>query len=81
MNSTLLYNLHLGIKDASIGLNNTDSLIEGLESIWSSFAVRNNSGQAELQILGMKLCRETIANALALTSWNLDCVSRGCQIS
>jgi hypothetical protein len=73
--------LHLWIKDTSISLNNTDSLVEGLESILSPFVIRNNSGQIELQILGMKICRKAIANALALTSWNLNSVSCGCQIA
>lgn len=67
--------LHLRIEDASILLNNADSLIEGRDSVVGAVDVAQNGGQVQSQLLWVKLGCEGVDQVLLLASWDLDIVS------
>lgn len=63
------------IEDASILLNDADSLIEGLDSVVGTVDVTQDGSQVQSQLLWVKLGYEIVGQALLLASWDLDIVS------
>lgn len=62
------------IEDASILLNDADSLIEGLDSVVVTVDVTQDGSQVQSQLLWVKLGCEDVGQALLLASWDLDIV-------
>ena len=73
--------LHLRVKDTSIRLHNTDSLIESLHCVCCACLIGDYGRQVELQVLWLQLCRKAVANAFLLTTWNFNIVSRSGKIA
>ena len=69
------------IEDASILLNDADSLIEGLDSVVGTVNVTQDGSQVQSQLLWVKLGYEIVGQALLLASWDLDIVSCCRQIA
>ena len=74
-------NLHLRVKDASIRLDDADSLVERLDSVESAFAVADYCCKTELEVLWVQLRGETVAERLLLTGRNLDVIASSCQVA
>jgi hypothetical protein len=67
--------LHLRIEDASILLNDADSLVEGWDSVVVTINVTQDGSQVQSQLLWVKLGCEGVDQVLLLASWDLDIVS------
>jgi hypothetical protein len=67
--------LHLRIEDASILLNDADSLIESRDSVVATVNVTQNGSQVQSQLLWVKFGCEDVGQAMLLASWDLDIVS------
>ena len=74
-------NSHLWVKDASIRLHDAHSLVEGLNGVESAFTVGDHCSKTELEVLGVQLSGETVAERLLLARRNLDVVAGGRQIA
>jgi hypothetical protein len=64
----------LRIEDASILLNDADSLIEGLNSVVGTVDVTQDGSQVQSQLLWVKLGCEGVGQAVLLASWDLNIV-------
>lgn len=73
--------LHLRVEDASVRLDDADSLVESLKRIRRSLAISHHSGQVQLQILGLEDGRKAVADAVARSGWDLNIVTRRGQIT
>jgi len=72
---------HLGIEDAGIRLDNADSAIVGSDGEETTFAVRENGRQGQLEVLGVHLGGEAVADGLLRSGGNLDTVASSGQVA
>lgn len=79
--SELRNGIHLGVKDAGLGLNHAHSAIEGVNGEKLALVVSQNGGQVQTKILRVHLGGEAIADALLLSSGDLDGIARGGQVT
>ena len=68
------------IKDTRLSLDNTHSLIEGLQGVGCALHIRHHSGQIQLQILRVQIDGKAIAQAITRASRDFDVVPCGCQV-
>jgi hypothetical protein len=71
----------LGVEDAGIRLNDTDSLIVRLNSEELTIAIAQNCSEVQPQVLGVKLRGKAVAETLLATSRNLDIVASSSQVA
>lgn len=73
--------LHLGVEDAGIRLHDANGAIVGNDRNQAALAVRNNGGKSQLEILGVHLGGEAIADCLLLASGNLNSITSSRQVA
>ena len=73
--------VHLGVEDAGLGLDNAHGAIEGLNVEEVTLAVRHDSGKVQTQILGVHLGGEAVADALLGVGGDLNAVAGGSQVT
>lgn len=73
-------NEHLGVEDAGVWLNNTDSLVECLQSKRCPFLILNNGGEVEFEVLWLQNCGEAVTNAFLSAGRYRNIESRSCKI-
>lgn len=74
-------NLHLGIKDTGVLFDDTNGLIKSHDCKRRAFAVSEHSRQIKSQVLRLKFGSKAVADAVALSGWDLDIVPRRGQIT
>jgi len=72
--------IHLWVKEASWRLNNADGLIEGLDLIDGSLAIRHNRNKLQSQILRLHVRCEGVWQALLCASWDLHTILGSRQV-
>ena len=73
--------LHLGVEDAGIRLHDANGAIVGKNRKQAALAVRNNGRKSHLEILGVHLGGEAIADCLLLASGNFDSITSSSQVA
>jgi hypothetical protein len=73
--------LHLRVKDAGIRLDDANSAIVGNDRSQAALAVGNDGGKGQLEILGVHLGREAVADSLLRASGDLDGVASSSQVA
>lgn len=71
----------MGVKDASLWLDNAHGPVERREGEELSFAVADDRHQAQSQVLRVHFRRKTIGQSFLLTRRNLDAISRCRQVT
>lgn len=73
--------IHLRIKNARVGLDHTNCLVEGLNGVSIALVVRDHGREAQLQFLRVQLRHEAIAHTLAGGGRDLHIVACSCQVA
>lgn len=73
--------LHLGVEDAGIRLHDANGAIVGKSRKQAALAVRNNGRKSHLEILGVHLSGEAVADCLLLASGNFDSITSSSQVA
>lgn len=73
--------LHLGVENAGFRLHDTDSAIIGIDGVEVALGAGDDRGELESDILGVHLGGEAVAQALLLTSGDINTISGGSQVA
>ena len=74
-------NLHLRIEDAGVWLHDADCLIERLNRMSRAVFVGDHGREIELEILGLQIGGETVADAVLFAGRYLDVVASCRQVA
>lgn len=74
-------NLHLRIEEAGVWLYDADCLIERLDGMSRTIFVGDHSREVKLEVLGLQIGGETVADAVLFAGGYLDVVASCRQVT